>query len=179
VRPRFEQAPHGCCRSHRSLAKLKRTRCFDGSRALTFGAGKDRRKAGLCLSVDLVDVEHCQPWYGGMYNKIEALAEPSHVKKRKKLSGSVNREAMEKATTVRVDRPCAAHAHDTCSSDPPCPLALRVPILLSKSPVWLYIQRYSAVTGAINPCAKTIAMAPLHLLFHPVVVRPLPCLLYI
>jgi hypothetical protein len=112
-----------------------------------------------------------------MYNKIEALAEPSHVKKRKKMSGSVNREAMEKATTVRVDRPCAAH--DTCSSDPPCPLALRVPILLSKSPVWLYIQRYSAVTGAINPCAKTIAMAPLHLLFHPVVVRPLPCLLYI
>jgi hypothetical protein len=37
-----------------------------------------------------------------MYNKIEALAEPGHFKKRKKMSGSVNREAMEKATTVRA-----------------------------------------------------------------------------
>ncbi len=59
---------------------------------------------------------------------------------------------MEKATTsptirpsdhptirfnLPVDRPCAAH--DACSSDHPRPLALRAPLLLSKSPVWLRI----------------------------------------
>lgn len=65
MRPRLEQAPHGCCRSHLSLAKLKRARLYDGYRARTFGVCKGRRKAGLCLCVDLAadaDVEHCRPW---------------------------------------------------------------------------------------------------------------------
>jgi len=74
VRPRLEQAPHGCCRSHLSLAKLNRARLCDGYRKRTFGVCKGRRKAGFCLCVDLAadaDVEHCRPWC----DWIEALAE--------------------------------------------------------------------------------------------------------
>lgn len=142
-----------------SAWQVKRARLCDGYRARTFGVYKGRRKAGLCLCVDVAadaDVEHCRPWC----DWIEALAELNlvalkqfhiHLNKRKKLSGGANREAMEResndrptvrpsASTVRVDRPCAAHDtvddstekgyHDACSSDPPRPL------LLSKSLVW-------------------------------------------
>ena len=45
---------------------------------------------------------------------------------------------------------------DACFSDPPRPLALRAPLLLSKSPVWLRITDHFAdlVAGAIDPCPK-------------------------
>jgi hypothetical protein len=67
------QAPHGCCRSHLSLATLS-VHDFVMAIARTFGVCKGRRKAGLYLYVDLAadaDVEHCRPWC----DWIEALAE--------------------------------------------------------------------------------------------------------
>jgi hypothetical protein len=59
--------------------KVKRARLCDGYRARTFGVCKGRRKAGLCLCVDLAadaDVEHCRPWC----DWIEALAELNLVR---------------------------------------------------------------------------------------------------
>jgi hypothetical protein len=59
--------------------KVKRARLCDGYRARTFGVCKGRRKAGLCLCVDLAadaDVEHCRPWCVW----IEALAELNLVR---------------------------------------------------------------------------------------------------
>ena len=139
MRPRLEQAPHGCCRSHLSLAKLSvHDFVMAIYRARTFGVCKGRRKAGLCLCVDLAaeaDVEQCRPWC----DWIEALAELNLVEKedvwRRKPRG--NRESNDSSTirppasTLRVDRPCAAR--DACSARSPSSL------LLSKSPVWLRI----------------------------------------
>lgn len=59
--------------------KVKRARLCDGYQARTFGVCKGRRKAGLCLCVDLAadaDVEHCRPWC----DWIEALAELNLVR---------------------------------------------------------------------------------------------------
>lgn len=64
-----------------------------------FGVYKGRRKAGLCLCVDLAadaDVEHCRPWG----DWIEALAELNLVvvvEKENMSVGGANRGAMEKA----------------------------------------------------------------------------------
>jgi len=154
VRPRLEQAPHGCCRSHLSLAKLS---VHDFLMAIEHVLLVSARVAGkldfISASIwrrtrTLSIVGHGvtglrRSWVCPKRNcplvRSHALKQfHSHFKKRKKrkkrkkLSGGANREAMEKATTVRPSDPPRQPSASTvrasptmpCSDDPPRPLAL-------------------------------------------------------
>jgi len=169
VRPRLEQAPHGCCRSHLSLAKLS---VRDFVMAIEHVLSVSARVAGKLdfvsasiwrrtrtLSIvghgvtglrrSRSSTSYTAIWVCPKRNcplvRSQTVSQPLQEEKedvwRRKPSG--NGESNDSptlrpsASTLRVDRPCAAH--DACSSDPPRPLALRAPLLLSKSPVWLRI----------------------------------------
>jgi hypothetical protein len=141
VRPRLEQAPHGCCRSHLSLAKLSvhdfvmaiehvlsvfarvagkldfvSASIWRRTRALSIvGHGV----TGLRRSRSSTSSGYAQsgivPW--------SALKQfHSHFKKRKKLSGGANREAMEKATTVRPSDPPRQPSASTVRAPPTMPV---------------------------------------------------------
>lgn len=164
MRPRLEQAPHGCCRSHLSLAKLN---VHDFVMAIEHVLSVSARVTG---KLDFVSasiwrrtptwsiVGHGvaglrRSWSSTSYAAIwvcpkrncplSALKQfHSHFKKRKKLSSGANPEAMEKATTVRPSNPPrypprrpSVRRPRCLLLDPPRPHAFPAPLLLSKSPV--------------------------------------------
>ena len=145
MRPRLEQAPHGCCRSHLSLAKLS---VHDFVMAIKHVLSVFARVAGKLDFVSasiwrrtrtLSIVGHgvtglrrsrSSTSYAAIWVCSQTVSRPLQEEKeavwRRKPRG--NGESNDSSTvrpsasTLRVDRPCAAH--DACSSDPPRPLAL-------------------------------------------------------
>lgn len=145
MRPRLEQVPHGCCRSHLSLAKLS---VHDFVMAIEHVLSVSARVAGKLDFVSasiwrrtrtLSIVGHgvtglrrsrSSTSYAAIWvcsqTVSQLLQEEKEAVWRRKLRG--NGESNDSPTvrpsalTLLVDCPCAAH--DACSSDPPRPLAL-------------------------------------------------------
>ncbi len=156
--------------------KVKRARLCDGYRARTFGVCKGRRKAGLCLCVDLAadaDVEHCRPWR----DWIEALAEPNLVEKEdvSRRKPRSNGESNDNPTI----RPSASTVRAPPTMSAPPTLRVRslfeLPFYSANLQFGLAFTDHFAdlVAGAISPCPKNYSYDSST---WPSSSGPLPCL---